>query len=104
MPHHKPTDRKPTYELPGKHGLQTEGRREEGNPKPGKHLDTGIAEIIRDHGGGEIVHPEANTLRAIVEGLSQESDRLAQMGAKAAAFQQRSSSKEDARRCTCATE
>ena len=33
------------HKLTDKHGLQTEGRREKGNPKPATHPDTGIAEI-----------------------------------------------------------
>ena len=46
--------------------------------------DTGIAEIIRAHGGGDIVAAEPDTLRAAIENLSQDSDKIIEQGENAA--------------------
>jgi len=47
--------------------------------------NTGIAEIIRAEGGGEIVAAEEGALRATIESLSQNPDRVVEQGRRAAA-------------------
>jgi glycosyltransferase involved in cell wall biosynthesis len=46
--------------------------------------NTGIAEVIRAGGGGEIVSAETDTVRAVIEKLANERDKLSELGRQAA--------------------
>ena len=46
--------------------------------------NTGIAEIIRAGGGGEIVSAATDTVRAVIEKLANEPDKLSELGRQAA--------------------
>jgi glycosyltransferase involved in cell wall biosynthesis len=46
---------------------------------------TGIAEIIHAQGGGDIVAPEADALRVVIENLSRNPDKIVELGIRAAA-------------------